>query len=490
MEIDHALDDVLGAFHRRPFFVSPEGDDRVQFSRLTILNMNHDCARRHEEIMRSAGRDWVRDNMDRDSFLISSGRRTSVVQALGQLQTSLFELLWSSTIEQMKRHGDTETLASESADFQRELMELEKALQESILRAKRQRFAIAFCGMVKAGKSLFLNALIGESILPSDELPSTAWPCRLRHVPGQKIPELTFDDGPFVSGLKALQKAQYGVRLKSYEPPSDDSYDFMLQPETRVEEEDSTLKELHAQWADLHAATRQNLDKFERPGYILPNKARGHADVKALLGILNDIIRLCFRFKLPFQMHDVEWPLLTVEFNSLRNLQIDGIYEFIDLPGIGERFETFSFESMVRLVAKDSNAIVPVISFKELARSDWKALPAIVANGFGGRASVVVCTHLDQIHGENKNEQLIAVSKVFWPGNVQRAAQSSIIPCSSLMGLSARALLDMSTHSKPRFDQFWDRNRKSVTHACAEKILGTGQPKENYNRMNEHLWRD
>ncbi|KAG8824093.1 hypothetical protein FRC19_002548 [Serendipita sp. 401] len=489
-DINRALDDVLCAFQRRPFFISPEGENRVQFPRLTILNQNHEYAKRHEELMRSAGRDWVQDNIDRDGFLNSSGRVTSQVQALGQLQTSLFELLWSSTIEQMKRHGDPDILALESSDFQRELIELEKALQESILRAKKQRFAIAFCGMVKAGKSLFLNALIGESILPSDELPSTAWPCRLRHVPGQKIPELTFDDGPFISGLRALQKAQYSAKVKSYQPPSDDSYDFMLEPESRLGEEDSALKELHAQWADLHAVTRKNLDMFENSQFVLPNKATGHAEVKALLGILNDIIRLCFRFKLSFQMNDVEWPLLTVEFNSLRNLQIDGIYEFIDLPGIGERFETFSFESMVRLVAKDSNAIVPVISFKELARSDWKALPAIVANGFGGRASVVVCTHLDQIHGENKNEQLIAVSKVFWPANVQKAAYSSIIPCSSLMGLSARALLDISQTSKPQFLQFWDSNRKKVAHACAEKILGTGQPKENYDRMSEQLWRD
>lgn len=43
-------------------------------------------------------------------------------------------------------------------------------------------------------------------------------------------------------------------------------------------------------------------------------------------------MRLCQRFGLPFDMKDVEWPLLTVEFNSLRGHQMDGVYEFIDLP--------------------------------------------------------------------------------------------------------------------------------------------------------------
>lgn len=75
---------------------------------------------------------------------------------------------------------------------------------------------------------------------------------------------------------------------------------------------------------------------------------------------------------------------------------------------------------MIRLVAKDSNAIVPIISFKELPRrcvtfvwpssdidistSDWKRLPEIVAHGFGSRTSVVVCTHLSLHFRMSKGE--------------------------------------------------------------------------------------
>lgn len=47
----------------------------------------------------------------------------------------------------------------------------------------------------------------------------------------------------------------------------------------------------------------------------------------AQLSQLNDIVRLCHRFSLPFKMDDVEWPLLAVEFNSLRGHQMDGVYE-------------------------------------------------------------------------------------------------------------------------------------------------------------------
>ena len=45
------------------------------------------------------------------------------------------------------------------------------------------------------------------------------------------------------------------------------------------------------------------------------------------LGQLNDIVRLCQRFNLKFDTSEVDWPLLTVEFNSLRGHQMDGIYE-------------------------------------------------------------------------------------------------------------------------------------------------------------------
>ena len=45
------------------------------------------------------------------------------------------------------------------------------------------------------------------------------------------------------------------------------------------------------------------------------------------LGQLNDIVRLYQRFDLGFDMSEVDWPLLTVEFNSMRDHQMDGIYE-------------------------------------------------------------------------------------------------------------------------------------------------------------------
>jgi len=107
-------------------------------------------------------------------------------------------------------------------------------------------------------------------------------------------------------------------------------------------------------------------------------------------------------------------------------------------------------------VASDSNAIVPIVSFKEIPRSDWKRLPELVASGFNGRANVVVCTHLDQVSQENMDEQLKAVTKRFWPKGVLNT--NRVIPCSSLIGLSARDLLDRSNTAKPPFEVIWNKH--------------------------------
>ena len=123
-------------------------------------------------------------------------------------------------------------------------------------------------------------------------------------------------------------------------------------------------------------------------------------------------------------------------------------------------------------MASDANAIVPFMSFKELSHSDWKRLPALVASGFNRTADVVVCTHLDQLSQKNMDEQLKTVTKEFWPRGVLNT--NRVIPC-SLMGLSARYLLDRSNSTKPPFEAIWNKHSMGYrvrvplfSIACAE----------------------
>ena len=117
-------------------------------------------------------------------------------------------------------------------------------------------------------------------------------------------------------------------------------------------------------------------------------------------------------------------------------------------------------------MAFDSDAIVPIVSFKEISRSDWKRLPELVTSGFNRRANVVVCTHLDQVSLEHMDEQLKTVTKTFWPRDPWNT--NRVIPCSTLMGLSARDLLDSSNTTMPPFEAIW--NQHAVGYPVREPL--------------------
>ena len=352
--VGQALDSVLHAFRLHPFGVPPEGDSRVNPPTLAILNHDHETVTRHEKLARRIGKAWVDDRLR---------RYNARVKDIGSLQTSLFELLWSGTVEQLKRYSAYSADDPERREFELKVEELEGVLQESIVRSTKQRFAIAFCGMVKSGKSLLLNAFMGRAILPSDgephdsraphhilsiiaELPCTAWPCRLRHVERQTVPVLQFQAEPFLVALKKLQAHQFGRKMQTYQPPLENMFEALLSDAlSETSDEEIFLRTIHSLWIDLHAVTRDNLLKFETPGFRLPQMATGEQNVKVLvsfmfywmapssteshfqLGQLNDIVRLCQRFDLKFDMGEADWPLLTVEFDSLRGHRMDGIYE-------------------------------------------------------------------------------------------------------------------------------------------------------------------
>ncbi|CCA77062.1 hypothetical protein PIIN_11047 [Serendipita indica DSM 11827] len=119
--IEGALDDVELAFYKRPFSVSAEGSVRVAFNSLSMLNRTSENSTKHMKLMKDIGHRWAQSGMDRNDFLGQPGKPISKIQALGRLQTSLFELIWSGTIEQMKRPQNIEILAQEKSEFKTEL---------------------------------------------------------------------------------------------------------------------------------------------------------------------------------------------------------------------------------------------------------------------------------------------------------------------------------------------------------------------------------
>ena len=154
-----ALDSVLDAFRFRPFAVSPEQTNRLcNLPTFAILTHNQEAAVRHGELARQIGKACVDDHVRRYGLLL---------RELYVPQNSLFELLWSGTVRQLKQHSLHSSDDPERPEFERVVEKLDRVLQGAIVHLKKQQFTIASCGTVEADKSLFLNALMGRLILPS-----------------------------------------------------------------------------------------------------------------------------------------------------------------------------------------------------------------------------------------------------------------------------------------------------------------------------------
>ncbi|KAH7919236.1 hypothetical protein BV22DRAFT_1041126 [Leucogyrophana mollusca] len=205
---------------------------------------------------------------------------------------------------------------------------------------------------------------------------------------------------------------------------------------------------------------------------------------------VNDVVRLCRKLNVPLpNFKSSSWPLLKVEFESLRDIDVKGDFEFIDLPGIGETTigDGDHFENLVRTVAKEANALVPIVSLKEISKDDWRQqLPHIIRTALGHAPEHVLCTHLDQAAKDRVEQQVASVAQVFWPKGENSVHR--VLCCSSRLGMSARTLLHQSKQKKPDYKDFFVEG--TPAYDCAEKILGVGNPEEKYNQIGLDVWNE
>lgn len=222
-EFADALNSMLSLFQNEPFAMATHAEVNA---RLPILNRDSTFDG-FTEFMQRAGTAWINDRLLQPPEHALSDN--SPIDMLREAQISLFEILWSRTLEQRREKQEQERLpqlapSQEITTFSQPLADAElptyslesgpapsssrsnegsslpllestsphflesrpepkyescedieilaRVLQASIFRAKSPSFVTAFCGKAKSGKSLFLNALIGAPLLPSDGMSS------------------------------------------------------------------------------------------------------------------------------------------------------------------------------------------------------------------------------------------------------------------------------------------------------------------------------
>jgi hypothetical protein len=159
-DLGQALDEVEDAFNKSPFSLYPTTRKKQLHKALLYLNQNYDHVERLKDCMIRCGSEWVKGELNRPE----SGTHSKCFY-LDQLQARLFTQMWSGAVGMLKGHGND---TARSGQLLENVSQLVSDLERFISTSARERILLGFFGMTKAGKSTFLNALIGQSILPSD----------------------------------------------------------------------------------------------------------------------------------------------------------------------------------------------------------------------------------------------------------------------------------------------------------------------------------
>lgn len=317
------------AIHNSPYPLRILNELRVEpYSELGTELVCHPAFRELE----SSGRLWVHAQ-NTVPFGAASGSRPSNNRIhrgeLHQLAENLLRTLQSSQVHldaALDVSGSYEN--KELVDGVQMIPTIAVKVGESLVNYQDElcatpRFAV--CGPVKAGKSTFLNVLIGSSLLPTDSIGCTSWPTVIRHNENATIPRLRVSPGHFKKYFDILRTwvAQTAPRNKA---------NFIQWSEVR------------GQYQQLPRALQDRVTEFIDENFELPEWSYGDEEILKTSRQINDLLRVCtalFRDSKPKRnsqpkqgkpwADDGNFPVLEIRYGELARDLKD--MEFVDLPG-------------------------------------------------------------------------------------------------------------------------------------------------------------
>ena len=243
-----------------------------------------------------------------------------------------------ASLEKMKQAPG---LLSASADSQQTFDQVSadaaiKVLQGEAAKLEKLDMVLAVVGTVKAGKSTTINAIVCTEVLPNRELPMTAIPTLIRHVPGQKDPVLHLTHREPLDALcSQLQKKLNASTLQSVT--------------------DNDLRQLADDVVN---------------GKALPMISEGAAAIFQTLKGINDLVRLSPLLKIDFPFSEyasvANLPLICVEFAHLEEKTGGiGTLTLLDTPGPNEAGQD-RLRPMLKEQLSKASAVLAVMDYTQL----------------------------------------------------------------------------------------------------------------------------
>ena len=174
-DINNLFESIKFGFFNNAFHVGASKSEEADLaSKVHCLNECAEWEERLTELMEGQGKRWVEDQMVEEMSIQKCRKLQS------GLLVNLLKVVSPDAGTAMFRTAE----GSANSVNRVQLEEINIVIRKSLKQAAEQKYSIAFCGMVKAGfvnaslrpisnlinprKSLFLNALIGRMVLPSN----------------------------------------------------------------------------------------------------------------------------------------------------------------------------------------------------------------------------------------------------------------------------------------------------------------------------------
>jgi hypothetical protein len=357
---------------------------------------------------------------------------------------------------------------------QNETKKWQETLKGEHNKVKDLQYKLAFTGVMNAGKSMILNAIIGARILPMRDTPMTTLPTVITHKPKQTQPRL------YISDVESYNEAIVQIKQKwSAIEKSKSQSEFNIT---------SDLKE-----------TLDNLQKIDR---ILKEYC-GESKVYNALLILSDIVRLCTILKLdnPLEKYKSieQFPRIEIEFSFLKNRYLDnpGVLSLIDSPGFNEVGQS-NLDEIVKKVLSDSSATVCVLDstqFKAWAEKKIKESVQETQDYASSRLFVLINKFDQKTEGLDENGAIQYVTEQLFPDreieNETLSVKNKVFPVSGKKAFFANmAIRAMNQGGLPLPDKAdWVRVFADLAYGeyFAERTLKDLSSEEHTKAGNE-LW--
>ncbi len=207
-------------------------------------------------------------------------------------------------------------------------------IKEEMNKLENNEFTISIIGTMKAGKSTFINALIGKEVLPHRDTPMTTIPTKVSHKHGNKNPILKINDFNYLNNLiKELEKKSNPKK------------------------------------------------KFEK----IKNQYKGNKEIFEILQYINDIFR-----EAQLNQIDIDWqrykqseklPTIEVEFFLLQgNNNVN--FSLIDTPGPNEN-NMDQLKELSESYTNNSSAVMLIIDYTKMNGKEGEELKIQLKEAFG-----------------------------------------------------------------------------------------------------------